>query len=139
MFLRSRLREIDYMEHASFKTLNKLAYRMKHISYESNKELFKVNDLCDSMICVVNGLVEVKMNFDNERTVVERLGKGTLINCWNFIVEEELQLTATIASKTCHIYQISKSAFFDIVTHDKKLLQHILKMLIDEVKNLDPP
>ena len=48
-------------------------------------------------------------------------------------------MTATIASKSITIYQISKSAFFDIVTHDKKLLQHILKLLIDEVKNLDPP
>ena len=48
-------------------------------------------------------------------------------------------MTATIASKSSTIYQISKSAFFAIVTHDKKLLQNILKMLIDEVKNLDPP
>ena len=79
------------------------------------------------------------MKFDNERIVVERLGKGSLVNSFNFIVEEELQLTATIASKSSTIYQISKSAFFDIVTHDKKLLQHILKVLIDEVKNLDPP
>ena len=79
------------------------------------------------------------MKFDNERIVVERLGKGSLVNSFNFIVEEELQLTATIASKSSTIYQISKSAFFDIATHDKKLLQHILKMLIDDVKNLDPP
>ena len=79
------------------------------------------------------------MKFDNERIVVERLGKGSLVNSFNFIVEEELQLTATVASKSSTIYQISKSAFFDIVTHDKKLLQHILKVLIDEVKNLDPP
>ena len=48
-------------------------------------------------------------------------------------------MTATVATKSSTIYQISKSAFFDIVTHDKKLLQHILKVLIDEVKNLDPP
>ena len=79
------------------------------------------------------------MKFDNETIVVERLGKGSLVNSFNFIVEEELQLTATVASKSTTIYQISKSAFFDIVTHDKKLLQHILKVLIDEVKNLDPP
>ena len=139
MFLRSCLKNIDYMEHASLKTLNKLAFRMKHVPYEINNEVFKPNDICDNMICVLNGLIEVKMNFDNEQTVVERLGKGSLINSFNFIVEEELQLTATIASKNTSIYQISKSAFFDIVIHDKKLLKQILKMLIKEVRNLDPP
>ena len=42
------------------------------------------------MYFVVNGLVEVHMKFDNERVVVERLGKGCIINSFNFIVEEEL-------------------------------------------------
>ena len=91
------------------------------------------------MYCVVNGLVEVHMQLDNERVVVERLGKGCMINSFNFIVEEELQLTATVATKAACIYQISKSGFFDIVINDKKLLQYILKMLIEDVKNLDPP
>ena len=42
------------------------------------------------MLCVVNGLIEVTMKFDNETIVVERLGKGSLVNSFNFIVEEEL-------------------------------------------------
>ena len=31
MFLRASLRSIDYMKHASNKTLTKLAYRMKYV------------------------------------------------------------------------------------------------------------
>ena len=42
------------------------------------------------MLIIVTGLIEVTMKFDNERIVVERLGRGSLINSFNFIVEEEL-------------------------------------------------
>ena len=78
------------MKHASLKTLNKLAYKMKHVPCEINQDLFQPKEICDSMLCIVNGLIEVTMKFDNERIVVERLGKGSLVNSFNFIVEEEL-------------------------------------------------
>ena len=44
------------------------------------------------------------MEFENDKTVVERLGTGTIINSFNFIVEEEYRLTARIASKSAAIY-----------------------------------
>ena len=146
MFLRSCLKNIDYMKHANIRTLNKLAYGMQYVPYETDRELFKSKDICDSMYCVLDGLVEVQMEFENEKTVVERFGTGTIINSFNFIVEEEYRLTARIASKSAAIYQISKNAFFDIVTSDKsrsgtvdkKLLSNILHILIDDVKTLDP-
>ena len=56
------------------------------------------------MICIVDGLVDVRMEFEKENLVVERLGAGAIINSFNFIVEEELHLTATIASKSAAIY-----------------------------------
>ena len=36
MKLRNSLKKIGYMKHANFKTLNKLAYKMKHVPYEIN-------------------------------------------------------------------------------------------------------
>ena len=66
------------------------------------------------------------MEFEKEQVVVDRLGRGTIINSFNFIVEEELHLTASIASKSAAIYKISKNAFFDIVTKDKKPVDYNL-------------
>ena len=71
---------------------------------DSDRVLFKPKDICDSMICIVDGLVDVRMEFEKGNLVVERLGAGAIINSFNFIVEEELHLTATIASKSAAIY-----------------------------------
>ena len=92
------------MKHANFKTLNRLAYAMQYVPYDKNRDLFKTKSICDSMFCVLDGLVEVEMEFEKEQVVVERLGRGTIINSFNFIVEEELHLTARIASKSATIY-----------------------------------
>ena len=59
MFLRSCLRNIDYMKHANAKTLSKLAYGMQYVPLDSDRILFKPKDICDSMICVLDGLVDV--------------------------------------------------------------------------------
>ena len=48
-------------------------------------------------------------------------------------------MTARLVSQYTAIYQISKNAFFDIVTKDNKLVKHIIKLLVEDVKNLDPP
>ena len=50
-----------------------------------------------------------------------------------------MQVTARLVSQYTAIYQISKNAFFDIVTKDNKLVKHIIKLLVEDVKNLDPP
>ena len=42
------------------------------------------------MQIIVHGVVEMHIEFDKEKLVLERLGKGTIINHFNFIVEEEL-------------------------------------------------
>ena len=112
---------------------------MKGVNYQNGAKLFKPEDICDKMLIVVHGMVEMNMQYDNSKLVLERFGRGTVINSFNFMVEEEMYVTAKLASKKAAIYHISKNDFFDFVTKDKKLTKHILKLLIEDVKNLDPP
>ena len=80
MFLRGCLKQVDYLKHAHFKTINKIAYCMKYSRLQQGDKLFKQNDICDMLSIVVNGMVELHIEFDREKTVLERLGRGTVIN-----------------------------------------------------------
>ena len=50
------------------------------------------------MYIIVQGLVEICMNYDKETAVIERLGIGTVLNPYNFVVEELVQMSANVAT-----------------------------------------
>ena len=66
--------------------------------------MFEPNAICDMMSIVVNGIVEMHIEYDQEKIVLERCGRGTIINQFNFIVEEEMYVTASMASPQTVIY-----------------------------------
>ena len=80
MFLRGCLKQVDYLKHAHFKTINRLAYRMKYMLYKQGDKLFRPKDICNRMSIVLSGMVEIDINYDTEKTVLERLGRGAIIN-----------------------------------------------------------
>ena len=59
-------------------------------------------------------MIEIHMNYDNARAVVERLGIGTVLNPFNFIAEELMQMDATVATSQAVVYQIDKETFFRV-------------------------
>ena len=78
------------------------------------------------------------MEYDKQCTVVERLGIGTVLNPFNFIAEEFLQINFSVASPKAIIYEIDKQTFFRIIQNDKKLLRTILKMMMENFDPVDP-
>ena len=52
---------------------------------------------------------------DKQITVVERLGIGTVLNPFNFIAEEFMQINFTVASAHAVIYEIDKETFFKVI------------------------
>ena len=53
---------------------------MRYARIEPSGKLFKPKDICDTMSLVVNGMVEMHIEYDREKTVLERFGRGTIIN-----------------------------------------------------------
>ena len=58
--------------------------------------MFEKEDICKGMHVVTHGIVEISAMFDKQKVVMERLGRGSVINSFNFLVEEEMQVTASI-------------------------------------------
>ena len=77
-------------------------------------------------------MIELHMNYDKSRAVIERLGIGTVLNSFNFIAEEIMELNATIATRQVAIYQIDKDTFFKVIQNDKKLLKTLLKLMMED-------
>ena len=84
------------------------------------------------MFIIVHGMVEMSMVYDRSKTIVERLGIGTVINPFNFIAEELMLLQAQVATHQATIYQIDKRTFFEIAKNDKRLLKGVLKLLVED-------
>ena len=102
---------------------------------EEGDILFSQNDISEDMFIIVQGMIELSMCYDNlhaETAVIERLSVGTVINPFNFIAEEVIQLKATAATSHVIVYRINKTTFFNIAQNDKKLLKELLKVLLED-------
>ena len=83
--------------------------------YDEGSNLYTEGNVCQKMQIIQMGLVEVSMEYDQQCTVVERLGIGTVLNPFNFIAEEFLQINFSVASPRAIIYEIDKQTFFRII------------------------
>ena len=56
------------------------------------------------MSIIVQGMLEIHMSYDKQHTVIEWLGVGSILNSFNFIAEELMQLNATVATNQLVVY-----------------------------------
>jgi len=66
--------------------------------------------------------------------ILERCGRGTILNSSNFLFEETLHLKAT-NHLPAYLYVIDKMRFLNIIVKDKILIESIMKTVEARIQN----
>ena len=99
-FLMQALKRVDFMEQAPDDFLLNIAYTMYGNNYEKDEQVFGLNTLSDTMYIVFSGVVSIETEFDSVKApfVIERLGRGSVLNAHAFLVEDNLDTIGKVIS-----------------------------------------
>ena len=125
------LRQVPYLTKAKYSTLAKIAYSMRYIPFKANQALMVPDQITREMFIIMDGRVEVVLEFKEHEMVVEKFSRGSVINPFNFIVEELCQTKMVLRSRHSSIYSIQKSRFLEIISSDKHVKKELLKFIMD--------
>ena len=93
VWLTVEMNKIGYFRQLSLQTKAELIYGMERKTFEENSLICKKDDLAEHLILIQDGIVEVKSQYDkrreNEYFVIERLGRGAIINHRSFMIGDE--------------------------------------------------
>ena len=92
MFLEMSLEKINYFRRLQFLTKQEIIYSMERVTYEKDHLLCKKDDIATKMFVIQDGIVEVACKYApkiEEEFVIERLGRGSIINHRSFMVEDD--------------------------------------------------
>ena len=88
---------------------------MRYRRYDEGSLLYSEGNACNKIEIILQGMIEISMIYDKQVTVIERLGIGSVLNPFNFIAEEYLQVNFTVASTQAVVYEIDKETFLRII------------------------
>jgi len=75
--------------------LHEMAFCFKSMTFEKGSHLFNVDDVCNYMLIITEGMVEIVTVMDNGvELVIERLMPGSSINGQAFLVRDNLDVIA---------------------------------------------
>ena len=89
LFLEMACSKMNYFNNLSFMTQQEMIYSMERNTYEKGLALCKKDEIADKMFIIQEGIVEVACSYApklEEQFVIERLGKGAIINHRSFMV-----------------------------------------------------
>ena len=90
MWLMIEMDKIDYFRNLTLATKQEIIYNMERITYEKGSPICQKDVIADKLILIHQGIVEVSVPYDRRRPgqdfVIERLGRGALINHRAFMV-----------------------------------------------------
>jgi signal-transduction protein with cAMP-binding, CBS, and nucleotidyltransferase domain len=119
-FLIQTMRRFDYLhteEQASEEMLHELAFCFQQVTFEKGSHLFNVDDLCNYMLIISEGTVEITTMMDNgTEMVIERLMQGSSINGQAFLVQDNLDVVARCLTKTT-LYMLETAKFFEVLSN----------------------
>jgi CRP-like cAMP-binding protein len=83
-FMANVFSKIEILNNLSASTFHKVIYRFQEVQVESDETIMKIDDVCNHLIIVKNGELEVFVEIDQEIFVLEYLKPGSILNCRNF-------------------------------------------------------
>lgn len=85
--------KIDYFKKLSLNTKQEIIYGLERFTYEKGSLICKAGELTDKMFLIQQGIVEVAITYDRrvdeEYFVIERLGRGAIINHRSFMINDD--------------------------------------------------
>jgi len=95
--------------------LVELAYNFKEMTFEAGSVLMNVDDVCQAMFIVRDGMVEILTRMDNEKDFpIEYLRQGSSINSNAFLVNDNLDVQARCPIKTT-LYMLETDDFYNTI------------------------
>ena len=93
MWLMVEMDKINYFRGLNLATKQEIIFNMERLTYEKGSLICEKDIISDKLILIQQGIVEVAVKYDRRRDdqyfVIERLGRGALINHRSFMVEDE--------------------------------------------------
>ena len=93
MWLMVEMDKISYFRSLSLATKQEIIFNMERLTFEKGSLICEKDVIADKLILIQQGIVEVAVKYDRRRDdqyfVIERLGRGALINQRSFMVEDE--------------------------------------------------
>lgn len=80
LFLEKCFDSIDYLHNVHSKVKHELMYKLQKQNFEKDGYLFKIDDVATKMYIIQSGTVEIEHTADGERFVIEKLGRGCILN-----------------------------------------------------------
>ena len=92
MWLMVEMDKVNYFRSLSLATKQEIIFNMERLTYEKGSLICQKDIIADKLILIQQGIVEVAVKYDRRRDdqyfVIERLGRGALINHRSFMVED---------------------------------------------------
>jgi len=118
MWLAIEMDKIPYFRSLSLSTKQEIIYNMERHTYEKGSLLCQTDVIADKLILIHQGIVEVSVEYDRRRPgkqfVIERLGRGALINHRAFMVQDDAD-SDFVARTTCSCYYLSYKKFAELL------------------------
>ena len=99
-------KRIPFLEVLDKLEIQEIIYFMNHDYHEKGSVILRKNSLADSVIIVENGCVEVVIEFEGNKFVIDRLYRGSIINYRLFLIQERVSVSY-ISSESTFIYQFT--------------------------------
>ena len=92
MFLAFAMEKISYFKYLKLMTKQEIFHSMERVTYEKDALLCKKGDIATKMFVIQDGIIEVACKYApriEEEFVIERLGRGSIINHRSFMLEDD--------------------------------------------------
>ena len=92
LFLAFAMEKISYFKYLKLLTKQEIFHSMERVTYEKDALLCKKGDIATKMFVIQDGIIEVACKYApriEEEFVIERLGRGSIINHRSFMLEDD--------------------------------------------------
>ncbi len=125
------LQDVDIFQLISTEDLARVATITEEIEYKDGQELFKINDLSDSMYMVIEG--KVKMDRDDQTVMIA--AHKDVFGTWALFDDETRVVNATVIEQST-LLKIDKDDFIDLLADNVRITQSVLKAMVVKLRNL---
>ncbi|HMC01518.1 MAG TPA: sigma 54-interacting transcriptional regulator [Flavobacteriaceae bacterium] len=128
----SFLKQVSFFSEVSTKSLENFSKNLNSETYKKNENIFKKNDIGNSMYAILSGKVKVHEN----NHVYGYLSQGECFGEYALIDNQERSASITAIEDT-KVLKIEREHFLDLMKNDSGFAQGILSVMIKRHRELD--
>jgi len=113
-FLRDAIKRVPYLENIDEACLFDIIFALTVSSEERGAEVLGPEDKTTALMILAEGLVDVFTTFESNEFIVDKLGRGTVLNHRTFF-KKDLITVSYRCSKDCRIYSLDVADMKDII------------------------